>query len=730
MFSLYFSYMRWEEGGDYLSFYCLIRRMVKAWRAVGFELVFVFDGAKPLAKHDTVASRLEESIRCSRKFHEVLNASEGGDVNFRGKRIMPLFCFDTVVAALSSLKVAMEFVPDGEADAAIVALAQRRSAYILGNDSDFVILAAASPDVRGYIPTEGVQWVGHSKRRCALLPPAKWRDAPALHVLVYSTPAFCKHLGLRPQYLALMSSLVGNDYVSFEGFWKNVRAREDAKLANVGEDVPQPPPYWRIQYTADILRDIPTPDLTTEEEAVAHVSDIIAAMRGGRRQRDELVDYVVAGVLQYALPRTGACCKAYPFCGDECHPPLPTVKAYADAQRAGQLKPLTNAYMAPDRLYPWSLAEDPAFPPGRSSLPSATVRALAYAIFFSAVSPRTEVTEYDRNAADRLEARVQLLPRTPSATACVLPLHERIKIYLSPFGHAVARAIGKLPPHLHPLAAALRLCVLLPPAAHGHWSHAEVYAVARSAIGTLDAFDGIHSDGSVVDADLVRAPLSSRVVQRVAQFSASLHDLHILAQSLLLSTPGKVKTHLYGWKFIDGASLHSLLNGREPTGSAWRAPAEDQVHAVVEAALKGLDKRQIADWGVGVPEPISAAPSTVAPKNTSARLPKHSTAAPKTHTTIPKHSATATAATKHSGTVPTKHSDTAPTKHSQATHRPVPHASHVAKPTRSTKHNTHKTTTPVEKETIPESDKFMPVPSQLCGKPAHAPPHLRGTVKV
>jgi hypothetical protein len=44
MFNLYFGYLRWEDGGEYAAFYHLVRQMVMAWRSVGIDLVFVFDG--------------------------------------------------------------------------------------------------------------------------------------------------------------------------------------------------------------------------------------------------------------------------------------------------------------------------------------------------------------------------------------------------------------------------------------------------------------------------------------------------------------------------------------------------------------------------------------------------------------------------------------------------------------------------------------------------------------
>lgn len=630
MFAIYFAYNRWEDGGDYLAFYRLIRRMVKAWRAAGFELVFVFDGAKPLAKHSTVIARFQDGIGNSRKFHEALNKEENSNtmLTFGGKRILPLFVFDALVAALSELKVTMEFVPDGEADAAVVAVAERRGAYILGNDSDFIILAAGCSNVRGYIPTEGVQWINNNKRKGSLIPPVSWKN-PAVHVKVYSTPALCKHLGVLPNHLSLLSSIVGNDYASFEGFWMAVREKEDVRRAKESDEpLERQPPYWRLQYAANILRGIPLPDMKTEEDAIAHVRDVMSAMRGGRNVRDELVDTVVTATLQYALPTDRVCCEAYPFCKG-CTETSPLLKQYGYAQRGGRLKPLTNAYMYPDRVYPWSLAEDPIYAPLRSSPPSCAVRMLAYSIFFSAVAPRTEITEYERNSEERLVPRVHVLPPSPSTAACLLPLHERIRIYLSPFGHKPAREIGKLPAHLHPLAAALRLCVLLPHDS-GRWSHAELFAFARSALGSLEAFGTLQDDDNSLDS-IGRVPLTSRNVQRVAQFSASLHDLHLLAQALLLSTPGKIKTHLFVWKFVDGASLHCLLKGKEPA-AAWRRPDEDQVHHVVSAALTGLPQNVVEGWGVGIAPPRrpkartrtrtaaakTSAPTPAAPKATAA----------------------------------------------------------------------------------------------------------------
>jgi hypothetical protein len=531
-------------------------------------------GSKPLAKHNTIVQRNEESIRNALKLHVELEESKTL-TSVKGKRIVPLFCFDAMVAALDALKVSMEFVPEGEADAAVVAVAQRRGAYILGNDSDFAILSAGAPNVRGYIPTEGVQW----GRRSTLIPPKSWTNwtNPAVHVVVYSTPALCKHLGVPSNTLAVLSSLVGNDYVAFEYFWDRVRQETTE---------PCDKPYWRIQFAAKAIQTIPARTLSSEADAVAYVRDIVTALRG-QRVKDEVVAKVIAATLQYTLPQQGKCCGAFPLCtNSQCSaatPPSLAVQAYVKAQRAGRLKPLTNAFMAPDRLYPWGLSEDSRFPPARNADISRSVRAHAYSIFFTAVWPCPEVVEYTRNPELRLEPYPLAVAPLESRDACLRPLHERIALYLRPFGDIAARAIGKLPPHLHPLAAALRLCVLLPPV-HGSWTQADVVAVTRAALGTLVLFES----GDAPKATH-RVHLSSRSVQRVAQFNSSLHDMHHVAQALLLSTPGKIKTHLFGWKFIDGPILHWLLSGKDPKGGGWTAPNEDEVQAVVAAALTGLE---------------------------------------------------------------------------------------------------------------------------------------------
>jgi hypothetical protein len=54
IFSLYLSSLPWQSGGEYLAFYRVVCRLVEAWRAVGLEPTFVFDGESGVSvlKHE------------------------------------------------------------------------------------------------------------------------------------------------------------------------------------------------------------------------------------------------------------------------------------------------------------------------------------------------------------------------------------------------------------------------------------------------------------------------------------------------------------------------------------------------------------------------------------------------------------------------------------------------------------------------------------------------------
>jgi hypothetical protein len=48
IFRLYHGSLPWTAGGEYLAFYRLVRRLLAAWKGVGLDLLFVFDGTSSL----------------------------------------------------------------------------------------------------------------------------------------------------------------------------------------------------------------------------------------------------------------------------------------------------------------------------------------------------------------------------------------------------------------------------------------------------------------------------------------------------------------------------------------------------------------------------------------------------------------------------------------------------------------------------------------------------------
>lgn len=44
LYQLYLDSLPWTTGGEYLRFYLVVRELVEAWRSVGLDPTFVFDG--------------------------------------------------------------------------------------------------------------------------------------------------------------------------------------------------------------------------------------------------------------------------------------------------------------------------------------------------------------------------------------------------------------------------------------------------------------------------------------------------------------------------------------------------------------------------------------------------------------------------------------------------------------------------------------------------------------
>lgn len=159
----------------------------------------------------------------------------------RENAILPPLCYTTALAALRDLGDQVELhIADEEGDPYMVELAARLGGYVLGQDSDFVVLNAEG--YAGYIPMDEMLWMtaldrpstsqaalddgfvvarpkGRVNKAAApdatpgLLPPAS-SSIVSLQCSVYSPKALSTHLRLPLSLLPLVGALVGNDYTA------------------------------------------------------------------------------------------------------------------------------------------------------------------------------------------------------------------------------------------------------------------------------------------------------------------------------------------------------------------------------------------------------------------------------------------------------------------------------------------------------------------------------------
>jgi hypothetical protein len=241
---------------------------------------------------------------------------------------------------------------DEEGDPYAVEMAARLDGYVVGNDSDFVVLNAEG--YRGYIPLDemiwsalpnetdsaatdnwedgdGFQTVINSKSRkkaatqqmlgrpssCGIIPPEGASDNIQLSVKIYSPTHLASHLEIPLSLLPLLAALVGNDFTG---------ARYDSSSATTSHLTNLQWLFFERQLTltgrilrvATTLRSILHAALTPSgkkksREKVSSVMDLIDRavtaliirnvefLASGEKER--VVERVVEATLQYAIPK-------------------------------------------------------------------------------------------------------------------------------------------------------------------------------------------------------------------------------------------------------------------------------------------------------------------------------------------------------------------------------------------------------------------------------------------
>ncbi|KAJ7209700.1 hypothetical protein GGX14DRAFT_452715 [Mycena pura] len=327
----------WVYGGEYPSFCSLVTSVVNAWVSVGLNVHFVFDGAYPSLKFPTLVSRLAQSnITHSLVFFRTSPASRNSRFLYESRIIPPLSytaCLDALKAISETTDSVVMHYADEEGDPYSVELAGRIGAFVVGSDSDFVILNADG--YRGYIPLDGMVWNSttapepttveeeddfqqvrkpKSRKKAAvtlasgrgMMPPESTSEL-ALSFTSYSPTALASHLNLPVTLLPLLGALVGNDFTNQSASpRKNVQHLFFDRQLSLGQRITrvastihsilsassQKPKQKQIESVMDLI----------ERTVSALLVRSIASMGSG--EVEAIVELIVEATLQYALPKS------------------------------------------------------------------------------------------------------------------------------------------------------------------------------------------------------------------------------------------------------------------------------------------------------------------------------------------------------------------------------------------------------------------------------------------
>lgn len=321
-------------------------------------------GAYPALKFPTLVSRqTQTTIQVGQLFFRTSSAARSTPRFLRENSLLPPLSFAACVHTLRDLAASSEasdeptwlelHFADEEADPYIVALAARLNAYVVGKDSDFVVLNADG--YQGYIPLDEMVWVAESafsetgslfsttteeeedvdedgfkvvrksksrrrEQESALIgrgiipPPTTGDTTLSLVCNIYTPAALAKKLQIPVSLLPLLGALVGNDFT---------RASENAvpTAALRGRNLQymfferQLTLSQRITRVADTLRELLGPEQKRKRrkqigsvmeliDAVVHALLLRAPDTMASGEMEAIVERIVEATLQYAIPRS------------------------------------------------------------------------------------------------------------------------------------------------------------------------------------------------------------------------------------------------------------------------------------------------------------------------------------------------------------------------------------------------------------------------------------------
>ncbi|KAK0212630.1 hypothetical protein DFS33DRAFT_1269387 [Desarmillaria ectypa] len=327
----------WIYGGEYAEFAKLVTDVVQAWISAGLRISFVFDGPYPELKHATLVSRASKSIiEPSLLFFRTSQASRTSPRFLKEAQIIPPLYYSATLHALEQLCVSTNSLDvhfaDEECDPYAVELAGRLGGYVLGIDSDFVVLN--SDGYLGYIPLDEMVWTAQipdqvtdivddddfqqvrkpkSRTRPAvpafgkgIIPPENATQM-TLSFSVYSPSVLADHLKLPVTLLPLLGSLAGNDFTNHD-----LTMRQNMYAMFFERQLT---PVQRINRVAATIQSIlaPSSNRRKAKHQVGSVMDLIDRTVNSLIARnihniasgqiDDVVDKIAEGALQYAIPK-------------------------------------------------------------------------------------------------------------------------------------------------------------------------------------------------------------------------------------------------------------------------------------------------------------------------------------------------------------------------------------------------------------------------------------------
>ncbi|KAJ7076855.1 hypothetical protein B0H15DRAFT_915615 [Mycena belliarum] len=328
----------WVYGGDYPAFRRIVTTVVNAWLSVGLTIYFVFDGACPSLKFSTLVSRLVQSnISHSLIFFRTSEVSRSSPRFLNEIRIIPPFSYTACLDALRAICQATDAVTihyaDEEGDPYAVELAGKVGAFVVGTDSDFVVLN--SEGYRGYIPLDEMVWnipisgeppaveddgdfqqvrKPKSKKKLintrmgrGIIPPDS-TSGLSLSFTAYSPLTLAAHLNVPVTLLPLLGALVGNDFSNRSASpRKNVQMLFFERQTSLSQ---------RINRVAATIQSILSASQKGKQKQVGTVMDLIdrtvnallvrSISSMGSGEVEAIIERIVEATLQYALPKNEA----------------------------------------------------------------------------------------------------------------------------------------------------------------------------------------------------------------------------------------------------------------------------------------------------------------------------------------------------------------------------------------------------------------------------------------